>query len=161
MKFKSFRNTSGFTLVELLVVIAIIGILSSIALLNLSEIRKKGLARATEMQMEEIAKAARIYEIDYGTYPLGIGPTNGGDTTLTYPADFYNSYIKMPMPMCTDWTYAITQHAATGAYIVVLRREYPANGFSVIKAQHCIDGDCSVAIPANQDINQMSTLQCN
>ena len=53
-------NKKGFTLVELLVVIAIIGILSSVAVVNLNSARKKAQQAAAQKIMSTILSAATV-----------------------------------------------------------------------------------------------------
>ena len=57
MKF-NFSNNLGFTLVELLVVIAIIGILSSVAVVNLNSARDKARTAAVEQTLNSLLPVA-------------------------------------------------------------------------------------------------------
>ncbi|MDQ5938523.1 MAG: Type secretion system protein [Patescibacteria group bacterium] len=50
----------GFTLIELLVVIAIIGILSAVAIINLTDARKKAQVAATEAALSQVSTAMII-----------------------------------------------------------------------------------------------------
>ena len=52
------KNKKGFTLVELLVVIAIIGILSSVAIVNLNSAREKARAASVQAALSQISSAA-------------------------------------------------------------------------------------------------------
>lgn len=59
MKLNSKQNL-GFTLVELLVVIAIIGILSSVAVVNLNSAREKARAAAVEQTLASLLPIAQL-----------------------------------------------------------------------------------------------------
>ena len=60
----------GFSLIELLVVVLIVGILSAVAVVQY----KKAVARFAlanlKIVTENIAKSARLYYMEYGTYPV-------------------------------------------------------------------------------------------
>lgn len=65
-------NKKGFTLIELLVVIAIIGILSSIALVNLNTARQKAKTASAQGTLASIVGAATIC-INDGIEVAGLG----------------------------------------------------------------------------------------
>jgi prepilin-type N-terminal cleavage/methylation domain-containing protein len=54
------KNQKGFTLVELLVVIAIIGILSSVAVVNLNSARSKAKIAAVKGSLSGLAAAGEF-----------------------------------------------------------------------------------------------------
>ncbi len=56
----SLKNGAGFTLIELLVVIAIIGILSAVAVVNLSSTRTKAKLTQMESTMNNLLKGASV-----------------------------------------------------------------------------------------------------
>ncbi|MCB9802858.1 prepilin-type N-terminal cleavage/methylation domain-containing protein [Candidatus Nomurabacteria bacterium] len=62
------KNQKGFTLVELLVVIAIIGILSSVAVVNLNSARSKAKVAAVKGSLAGLAAAGEIYYNDHNNY---------------------------------------------------------------------------------------------
>lgn len=84
MKFK-LSHSRGFTLIELLVVIAIIGILSSVVLLSLSNVRAKSRDTQRKMEFKQLTIAMNLYYNKYGYYPYN---NVGGD--LTYAVNFNN-----------------------------------------------------------------------
>lgn len=60
----------GFTIVELLIVIVVIAILASITLVTYNKIQGQAKNAALLSAFDATAKALRIYNIKYGTYPL-------------------------------------------------------------------------------------------
>jgi len=62
----------GFTLVELLIVVAIVGLLSSIAVVNLLNAVDKAKQKRTMMDMHTIGAAVEAYGTDNARYPMGI-----------------------------------------------------------------------------------------
>ena len=70
-------NKKGFTLVELLVVIAIIGILSSVAVVNLNSARDKARFAAAQATVSQLATPI-IMCLD-GGHQITIPAVNGGD----------------------------------------------------------------------------------
>ena len=62
-------NKKGFTLLEMLLVIAIVGILSSVTVVNLSQLKAKARDANRISDVEQIQKVVEIYFDDYGEYP--------------------------------------------------------------------------------------------
>lgn len=58
------KNNKGFTLVELLVVIAIIGILSTVAVINLNSAREKARSASVQAALSQITSAAILCHDD-------------------------------------------------------------------------------------------------
>ncbi|MDP2630205.1 MAG: type II secretion system protein, partial [Candidatus Uhrbacteria bacterium] len=69
---KGVFRTRGFTLVELLVVIAIIGMMSSVVLASVSAVRGKARDAQRVVNVNQIANAIALYEIDSGGVPPGV-----------------------------------------------------------------------------------------
>ena len=68
------NNKKGFTLIELLVVIAIIGLLSTLAVVSLSNARLKARDAKRMSDLKQIATAIELYSSDQDTsaYPVNI-----------------------------------------------------------------------------------------
>lgn len=74
MKKEEKRNSkkAGFTLVELLLVVTILGVLASIAVMNLGGTSEEARIRATQSDIATIQGAVSTYEIRTGKYPSSI-----------------------------------------------------------------------------------------
>ena len=66
---KNIKYKAGFTLVELLVVIAIIGILSTVAVVNLNHARAKARDAKRISDINQITIALKVYYENHGQYP--------------------------------------------------------------------------------------------
>ena len=62
----------GFTLVELLIVVAILGILATVAIMNVGGMSDEAREKATRTSIGAIEQAARMFEIRTGKYPDSI-----------------------------------------------------------------------------------------
>ena len=72
-----FANQKGFSLVELLVVIAIIGILSTIAVPQYSEYRKRAYDSAARSDVRNIITAEEMYYLDNNRYTANLSELQG------------------------------------------------------------------------------------
>ena len=63
------KNKKAFTLIELLVVISIIGVLVTIAVVNLVSARERARDAARKQQMNELKTALRLFYNDHGNFP--------------------------------------------------------------------------------------------
>ena len=68
---KTYHSNSqlGFTLIELLVVVAIIGILASIAVVNLQSAQARSKVARVQADMRTISGALELYRLDLESYP--------------------------------------------------------------------------------------------
>jgi general secretion pathway protein G len=68
------RNSkkAGFTLVELLLVVAILGVLATVAVMNLGGMGEEARIKATQSDIATIQGAVTTYEIRVGKYPSAI-----------------------------------------------------------------------------------------
>ena len=91
--------STGFTLIELLVVIAIIGVLASVVLVALNNVRASARDTQRVSEMREIQKALDMFYLDHGHYPgdaEGI-PTQGQFLGIGNTIDIVLSpYIRTP-----------------------------------------------------------------
>lgn len=71
-------SQKGFTLIELLVVIAIIGLLSSVALVNMAGIKGRGRDGRRLQDIPQIINALHFYWLQYNTYPTITCPCGDG-----------------------------------------------------------------------------------
>lgn len=115
----------GFTLIELLVVIAIIGMLSTIVLVSLGSVRKKGRDTKRVADLRELQLALEMYY----------------DSNRAFPTDIYSGTVglapayvqKMPIdPLGGNYTYAgltVSGAAASNcaSYHLGARLEDPLN----------------------------------
>jgi prepilin-type N-terminal cleavage/methylation domain-containing protein len=88
------KNKKGFTLVELLVVIAIIGILSTVAVINLNEARNKAKEGAAKAWVKNLTPYAVLCEDSGGAI---INFSSGGafctsEPDLLWPVDVPEGY---------------------------------------------------------------------
>ena len=83
-----FHRQVGFTLIELLVVISIIGTLASVVLASLNSAREKAQIAAAQTEMQQIARAFMVSQINTGlplfditgSYCSGCPCRDAGDT---------------------------------------------------------------------------------
>ncbi|MDP3975103.1 MAG: type II secretion system protein [Candidatus Jorgensenbacteria bacterium] len=66
------RRTAGFTLIEMLVVVAIIGLLSSIILVGLGDVRKDARDTRRVADIRQLQNALEIYYSTNQSYPTNI-----------------------------------------------------------------------------------------
>lgn len=133
MKF-NFSLKSGFTLVELLVVIAIIGILSSVAVVNLNSARDKARTAAVEQTLNSILPIAFLCLSDNQDLRVnnvgpdlcgvgGVAPDQSGitpicaNTNVMWP-DIVNTYEGWDLTDCTsDYTTNSFSYVANNAIL--------------------------------------------
>jgi len=99
---KSFPG-NGFTLIELLVVITVIGLLTSIVLVSMNNVRAKARDAKRKQEISQIMKALELYYFDNGQYPLSGGAvspnggwSNSGDSSWNALITALGPYISLP-----------------------------------------------------------------
>ncbi|MFH1534850.1 MAG: prepilin-type N-terminal cleavage/methylation domain-containing protein [Patescibacteria group bacterium] len=89
---KKHSHQKGFTLLELLVVIAIIGLISSIAVVTLQNVRAEARDTIRLADMKQIYTALQIYNEKYGEFPTdatnGVHTCGGGAPLFYIPSGY-------------------------------------------------------------------------
>ena len=104
-------NNKGFTLIELLVVIAIIGVLTTIAVISLADVRTKARDTKRTTDLKQIGTALETYFAEYGYYPTIITPGEplaSPDGTTTYIAQIPSNPTPREDNGCPNADYAYT-----------------------------------------------------
>jgi len=121
----------GFTLVELLVAIGIIGILSSIAVVSVSNVRVKARDAKRLADVKQIQTALEAYLNDQSKYPsyqgnLGTAgasdklcETDAGFQTAACNTTYINPVPANPKPNGQDYAYASKDNATPPVACVV------------------------------------------
>lgn len=68
------KTQSGFTLIELLVVVIILGVLSALAMPVYSSMVRRAKYSEAKQQMGVIAREAKLYLVENGSYPPDVDP---------------------------------------------------------------------------------------
>lgn len=134
------KNKRGFTLVELLVVIAIIGILSTVAVVNLNSSRLKAKETAALQAISSYTTAAIFCESEGGelALPVDFGPPVtylGGTEVCTVsiginwpdnddlPEGYSIIYAFADVPGDSYWTYGMAPIAGSGLGTVICNND--------------------------------------
>ena len=139
-----FSKNKGFTLIELLVVIAIIGLIASVVLVSMKDVRAKARDARRKQEISQIMKALELYYFDYGQYPASGGAispnggwSNSGDSswnTLTTALKTYIILPKDPINDTTGWAgsgkynydyYSLGYGCSQQWYMIVYKLEKP------------------------------------
>ncbi|MFT5179916.1 MAG: prepilin-type N-terminal cleavage/methylation domain-containing protein [Candidatus Paceibacteria bacterium] len=94
---KNITTTKGFTLIELLVVISIIGLLSSVVLASLGEVRTKAAISSIQQEGIQLRTALELYRSKNGEYPI-----EGTLNNLTTGADSISLKLSEEIPSAMD-----------------------------------------------------------
>ncbi|MFA6466240.1 MAG: type II secretion system protein [Patescibacteria group bacterium] len=114
------KNNKGFTLVELLVVIAIIGILSTVAVVNLNSAREKAKAAAAQAWAAGVSPVFILCDNDSSVIASWVSSATVicPAVTTTY-GNLPNGYDTFTVTDATGgdgtWSGVLTDTAATGA----------------------------------------------
>lgn len=117
------KNKKGFTLVELLVVIAIIGILSSVAVVNLNSARDKAKKAAVLATMSQLGTAITLCLDDGGNLATNNGEATGacaGDNVPVKNKDLCDKSTVTTnwpnLPQSATWKNACTSSDTAGTW---------------------------------------------
>lgn len=83
------KTTSGFTIVELLLVVVVIAILAALSTAAFSGIRQRSRDSLRKQDLQSLAKAISLYNIDNGNYistGSGCGYSNNGEGWVSEPS---------------------------------------------------------------------------
>lgn len=70
MKLKEYLDrTKGMTLIEIMVVIAIIGLIGTVAVINITKQFERAKVKTAKTQMKSLEQAIEQYYLDNGSYP--------------------------------------------------------------------------------------------
>lgn len=132
------KNKQGFTLVELLVVIAIIGILSTVAIVNLNSAREKARAASVTAALSQITSAAIICQDDGLNLQSTAGvPCNNTAPVAGVPVCAGSTALWPALPPGGVWTYSATCNSdfAAGTW------DFAASGGG--RTVTCSNGGCT------------------
>lgn len=107
-----FNQQKSFTLIELLVVIAIIGLLSSIVLVSMQDVREKARDAKRKQDISQIITALELYYVSHEEYPASGGAaspnsgwSNSGDSSWDTLQTKLTEYMpKLPQDSINDTT---------------------------------------------------------
>lgn len=112
-------NKSGFTLIELLIVIAIIGIISTLAVVALGNVRAKARDSKRVADLKQIGTALELYYSDNGNYPVVITPGNSlksPDEALVYMATIPSNPTPRDDGECSGLDYVYRFNSSANSY---------------------------------------------
>jgi len=123
------KKQKGFTLIELLVVIAIIGLLSSIVLVSLKNVKEKGKTAQAGSVARMLVLATEFYYDDMGFYPPDV--LRGWDPGFMQPLPYNPDTGASDIPACShcppNWN-DIVQVKWNGPYLNVWPQFTPWGG---------------------------------
>ena len=117
------KNSFGFTLVELLVVIAIIGILSSVAVVNLNSARIKAKQAGAEATTRSLLAAAVMCDDGRGKLEDVGHPFDGGDDMCSNTLAYNGKWP--PSPIGFKWGDVEDNDISDGKYSYLIVGEDP------------------------------------
>lgn len=120
------RDGAGFTLIELLVVVGIIGLISTLAFVNLSSSGAKGRDAKRKSDIKNLQTALELYYDDHQQYPAA--PTNTRVSSMISGETDIQPYIS-PIPAdpvnigSAGYRYNISNVNGRQSYTMLIRME--------------------------------------
>ncbi len=151
-------RVKGFTLIELLVVIAVLGVLASVVIIELGNVREKAYFSSAKSGLEQLSSVFRSYAISRGTYPPDVG--RGLPPDILYELQG-GSWPAAPWPGSVyDWDTWVDSGTGLPVYQISIRFCQPADpstcrfpdepwakDFQVDSAvYYCIQGPCKAQV---------------
>ncbi|MEC9488791.1 MAG: prepilin-type N-terminal cleavage/methylation domain-containing protein [Halanaerobium sp.] len=109
------KDRNGFTLIELMIVIVVIGILASIAVPKISDVREKANIAVIKSELHNIQTAMEMFYVDHNQYPE--------DATLT--GDATGDIGETSYDLAVNLDYSYTYETTSEGYLVYI--QYPAS----------------------------------
>jgi general secretion pathway protein G len=100
---RKWSREQGLTLLELLIVISILGLLAVLASVQLSGYFKRAKHDTAKLQIEELATALELYQLDVGRFP---SDQEGLEALLKDPANtagWRGPYLKKEQAIIDPW----------------------------------------------------------
>lgn len=137
---------AGFTLVEILVVVAIIGILSSVAIVNLSSAKDKAKRARVLSQLSELSAAIIVCQDDNKNVTFdGSTECSGNQAPLVEQSVCLNSVATWPT-LVDGWIYDANCNSdvSQNTWVYQACESTGANCDSGKKRVNCSQGGCTV-----------------
>ncbi len=117
-----YKKQNGFTLIELLVVVAIIGVLASIVMVSVNDIRARSRDDRRVSDMKTLSDALAMYQIQHSTYPSETTETTitGSDVMSTelLGEHLLSSYVPMDPINTEQYVYTYQSLDNDTSYII-------------------------------------------
>ncbi len=100
------QTRAGFTLIEIMLVVVIIGLLMTVAVVNLSHHRETAAIVACQDQIRNFGLALDSYQLDNGFYPTteqGLQALIAQPTTPPAPSNWRGPYLKPAVIRQDQW----------------------------------------------------------
>lgn len=110
-----FKSNKGFSIVELLVVISIIGLLASVALVQIEKARSKARDAQREKNVKVVQDALAIYVASAQNYPMGENVALTGTDAVSQALINRDAISKIPQDPINTGNYRYIYNSADGS----------------------------------------------